>query len=87
MAGAGDNHNIRGDKLKSYLDRIEKLNEDKAEIQADITLLYADAKANGFDTKALRKLIALRQKDKTEREEEQATLELYDSILGTGIFG
>jgi len=87
MAGAGDNHNIQGDKLKSYLDRIEKLNEDKAEIQADITLLYADAKANGFDTKALRKLIALRQKDKTEREEAQATLELYDSILGTGIFG
>jgi uncharacterized protein (UPF0335 family) len=87
MANAGDNRGIQGDKLKSYLVRIEKLNEDGDAVRSDINLLYADAKSTGFDTKALRKIIALRKKDKADRDAEQEMLETYDSVLGTGIFG
>ena len=87
MSNAGDNHGIQGDELKSYLERIERLIEDKDAIQADLSLLYAAAKKAGYNTTALRKLITLRRQDEGKRKEDQEVLELYDSILGTGIFG
>lgn len=70
------------DQLKSVVERVERLEEEKKAIADDIRDVYAEAKANGFDTKVLRKVIALRKKDKTERDEEEAVLELYLQALG-----
>jgi len=69
-------------QLKAIVERIERLEEDKAAIAADIREVYSEAKANGFDAKILRKVISLRKKEATEREEEQSMLEVYMSALG-----
>jgi uncharacterized protein (UPF0335 family) len=69
-------------QLKSIVERIERLEEEKKTIAADIKEVYAEAKGNGFDTKILRKVISLRKKEATEREEEQSMLDLYMSALG-----
>ena len=69
-------------QLRSLVERIERLEEDKKAIAADIKEVYAEAKANGFDTKILRKVITVRKKDRAEREEEEAMLDLYLHALG-----
>ncbi|CAN5489357.1 DUF2312 domain-containing protein [soil metagenome] len=69
-------------QLKSLVERIERLEEEKKTIAADIKEVYAEAKANGFDTKILRKVVSIRKKDAQEREEEEAMLELYLQALG-----
>ncbi|MGF7162153.1 uncharacterized protein (UPF0335 family) [Rhodoligotrophos appendicifer] len=69
-------------QLRSLVERIEKLEEEKAATAADIKEVYAEAKGHGFDTKILRKVISLRKKDRAEREEEEAILDLYLSALG-----
>ena len=69
-------------QLKSLVERIERLEEEKKTIAGDIKEVYAEAKANGFDTKILRKLISIRKKDRNELEEEEAILDLYMSALG-----
>lgn len=69
-------------QLKSIIERIERLEEEKKTIAGDIKEVYAEAKANGFDTKILRKVIALRKKDADERDEEEAMLELYMMAIG-----
>ncbi len=69
-------------QLRSLVERIERLEEDKKAIAGDIKEVYAEAKANGFDTKILRKVITIRKKDRTEREEEEAMLDLYMHALG-----
>ena len=69
-------------QLKSLVERIERLEEEKKAIAGDIKEVYAEAKANGFDTKILRKVISLRKKEAAEREEEQSMLDLYLSALG-----
>lgn len=69
-------------QLKSLVERIERLEEEKKVIAGDVKEIYAEAKANGFDTKILRKVIALRKKDRHEREEEEAMLDLYLNALG-----
>ena len=69
-------------QLKALVERIERLEEEKKSIAGDIKEVYAEAKANGFDTKVLRKVIALRKKDVAEREEEEAILDLYLQALG-----
>lgn len=69
-------------QLKAIVERIERLEEDKAAIAEDIRQVYAEAKGNGFDVKTLRKVIALRKKEAAERAEEQAMLEVYMGALG-----
>jgi uncharacterized protein (UPF0335 family) len=69
-------------QLKAIVERIERLEEDKAAIAADIKEVYSEAKANGFDAKILRKVISLRKKEAAEREEEQSLLEVYMNALG-----
>ena len=69
-------------QLKSIVERIERLEEEKKTIAADIKEVYAEAKGNGFDTKILRKVISLRKKEATEREEEQSMLDVYMAALG-----
>jgi uncharacterized protein (UPF0335 family) len=70
-------------QLKILVERIERLEEEKRALSADIKEVYAEAKANGFDTKIVRKVITIRKKDRHEREEEQAMLGmLADTPLG-----
>lgn len=70
------------DQLRSIVERIERLEEEKAALTNDIKEVYAEAKGNGYDTKALRKAVRLRKMDASEREEQDAILELYLSALG-----
>jgi uncharacterized protein (UPF0335 family) len=69
-------------QLKSLVERIERLEEEKKALAGDIKEVYGEAKAHGFDTKILRKVISLRKRDRHEREEEEAMLELYLGALG-----
>ena len=69
-------------QLKSLVERIERLEEEKKTIAADIKEVYAEAKGHGFDTKILRKVISIRKKDAQELEEEEAILDLYLGALG-----
>lgn len=69
-------------QLKAFVERIEKLEEDNRQISAEMSYVYAEAKANGFDTKIIRKVVALRKKEATARDEEQALLDTYMAALG-----
>lgn len=73
---------VARDQLRSIVERIERLEEEKKAIADDIRDVYAEAKANGFDTKILRQVVALRKKDLTERQEEDAVRDLYMTALG-----
>jgi uncharacterized protein (UPF0335 family) len=75
---------VAPDLLKSFVERIERLEEEKASIAGDVKEVYAEAKAQGFDTKVLRKVVALRKRDAAERREEQEILDLYLQALGMG---
>ena len=78
----GTSSTIAAAKLKSFVERIERLEEEKAGIAADIKDIYSEAKGEGFDTKIIRKIISLRKKDRQERQEEEELLELYKAALG-----
>lgn len=73
---------VAGDQLKTIVERIERLEEEKKGIGDDIKEVYAEAKGNGFDTKILRKVIAIRKRDANERAEEEAILDLYLQAVG-----
>jgi uncharacterized protein (UPF0335 family) len=73
---------VAPDLLKSFVERIERLEEEKASIAGDVKEVYAEAKSQGFDTKVLRKVVALRKRDAAERREEQEIMELYLQALG-----
>jgi uncharacterized protein (UPF0335 family) len=79
--------NFSDDQLRSIVERIERLEEEKKTIAADIKEVYSEAKGDGFDTKILRKVIALRKKDASERDEEEALLETYLRALGSNSAG
>lgn len=70
------------DQLRSIIERVERLTEEKQAIADDIKDVFAEAKGNGFDTKALRTVIKLRKQDANERAEQDAILELYLNALG-----
>ncbi len=70
------------DQLKSVIERIEKLEEEKKATADDIKEIYAEAKGNGFDIKALRTIVRLRKLDADERREQEAVLETYMHALG-----
>lgn len=74
--------NIAADQLRSIVERIERLEEEKANIASDIRDVYAEAKANGYDVKALRQIVRLRKMDNHERDEAEYTLDLYKRALG-----
>lgn len=73
---------VAAKQLRAVIERIERLEDDKRAIADDIKEVYAEAKANGFDTKTIRKVIAIRKKPTEEVSEEQALLDLYLSALG-----
>ena len=74
--------NFAKDQLKSLVERVERLEEEKAALGNDLKEVYAEAKGQGFDTKIIRKLIALRRMEDQEREEVDQLLELYKAALG-----
>ncbi|MBN9242077.1 MAG: DUF2312 domain-containing protein [Mesorhizobium sp.] len=73
---------VAAGQLRAFIERIERLEEEKRTIADDIKEVYAEAKGTGFDTKAIRTLIRLRKKDQAEREEEESILDLYKAALG-----
>lgn len=73
---------IAADHLRSYIERIERLEEDKAAIAEDIKEVYAEAKGTGFDVKIMRQIVRLRKMDASDRQEMEHILELYKSALG-----
>jgi uncharacterized protein (UPF0335 family) len=73
---------VAAGQLRAFIERIERLEEEKKTIADDIKEVYAEAKGTGFDTKAIRTLIRLRKKDQAEREEEESILDLYKAALG-----
>jgi uncharacterized protein (UPF0335 family) len=77
-----DSVSIAADQLRSIVERIERLEEEKQALADDIKEVYAEAKANGYDTKTLRTVVRLRKQDKSERAEQEALLDLYMAALG-----
>jgi uncharacterized protein (UPF0335 family) len=73
---------VAAGQLKSIVERVERLEEEKKAVAEQIREVYAEAKANGFDTKTLRKVVSLRKRSTEERQEEEALLDLYLSALG-----
>lgn len=74
--------NFAKEQLRDIVERIERLEEEKAGIASDIRDVFTEAKSNGFDTKILRKVIAMRKKDLATRQEEETLLDLYCHALG-----
>jgi uncharacterized protein (UPF0335 family) len=70
------------DHLKAFIERIERLEEEKKTIADDIKDVYSEAKANGFDVKAMRSIVRLRKQDVEERKEHEAILDTYLAALG-----
>jgi len=69
-------------QLKSVIERVERLEVEKAEILQQIAEVYLEAKGNGLDPKVLKKVVAIRKKDRAKRQEEDAILDLYLSAIG-----
>ena len=69
-------------QLKSVIERIERLEQEKAEVAEQIKEVFAEAKGNGFDVKTLRKVVRIRKQDRAKRQEEEAVLDLYLSAIG-----
>ncbi len=73
---------VDGGHLRAFIERIERLEEEKKAIADDIKEVYAEAKGNGFDVKVMRKVISLRKMDRDKRIEEETILDLYLAALG-----
>lgn len=73
---------VAAEQLRSVVERIERLEEEKKALAADIKDIYAEAKGNGFDPKILRKVISLRKRDRADVEEEESLLDVYLHALG-----
>jgi uncharacterized protein (UPF0335 family) len=79
MAKAGG---VAGDHLKSFIERIERLEEEKKALGDDIRDVYSEAKANGFEVKIMRQIVKIRKMDKDELDEQEALLDTYLHALG-----
>ena len=75
-------HGVAKEQLRSVVERVERLEEEKKAIADDIKDVYAEAKANGFDTKVLKKVVSLRKQDASERAEQEMVLDTYLDALG-----
>lgn len=73
---------VTGERLKSFIERVERLEEEKKAIAEDIKEVYGEAKANGFEPKIMRKIVSERKKELQKRREENELLDLYMSALG-----
>ena len=83
LATGGDNiENVAAAELRSFIERVERLEEEKQTIADDIKEVFAESKGRGFDNKIIKQIIKYRKKDANERKEEEAILELYMAALG-----
>ena len=82
MTDDAPSHRFAKEQLKAFVERIERLEEDKKAIADDIREVYGEAKVNGYDIRALRTVIRLRRQDLNERKEQEAILETYLHALG-----
>ena len=73
---------IAAERLRSFIERIERLEEEKAALAADVREVYGEAKSVGFDVKIMRQVIRLRKMDRSDRQEQQHLLELYKQAIG-----
>ncbi len=73
---------IAAERLRSYVERIERLEEEKAALAADIREVYAEAKGSGFDLKVLRQVVRLRRMSSADRQEHETLLDVYKRALG-----
>ena len=73
---------IAAERLRALVERIERLEEEKAALTADIREVYGEAKSSGFDVKTLRQVVRLRKVDQADRQEQEALLDLYKRALG-----
>ncbi len=73
---------IAGDRLKSFIERIERLEEEKRALAEDIKEVFAEAKGTGFDTKIMRQIIKIRKMDKDDLDEQETLLDVYKRALG-----
>ena len=79
MADAGG---IAADRLKSFIERIERLEEEKAAIAGDVKEVYSEAKSSGFDAKIMRQIVRLRKMEPQERNEQEQLLDVYKQAIG-----
>ena len=79
-----ENNNVTNDagKLNTFIDRIERLEQEKSDLLADIREIYAEAKGAGFDTKVMRQIIKLRKMDPADRQEQSFLLDEYKKLVG-----
>ncbi|MBS7804921.1 DUF2312 domain-containing protein [Rhizobiales bacterium TNE-4] len=77
-----DTNSVAAGELKAFIERIERLEEEKKALAGDLRDVYTEAKSQGFDTKVMRKIVALRRRDHAERKEEEAIMDLYLEALG-----
>lgn len=82
MPKAAAAHGVTAGQLKSILERIERLEEERRELGADVREIYAEAKGNGYDPKIIRMIIRLRKMNPADRAEQDALLDTYMSALG-----
>ena len=81
MVGKGG---VQAERLRSFIERIEKLEEERAATSGDIREVYAEAKSAGYDAKVMRQIIRLRKMDSADRQEQQALLDVYMRAVGLG---
>lgn len=82
MSDTVSSYSVAQDQIRAFVERIERLEEERSAIADDVKEVYLEASGNGFDTKVLRKIIAIRKQDHAERMEQEALMELYMSALG-----
>jgi len=78
----GGTEEVNSGHLRAFIERIERLEEEKKALSEDIKDVYAEAKGNGFDVKIMRKIVSLRKQDRDKRHEEEEILDLYMAALG-----
>ena len=80
-----DSHaEVNAGHLRAFIERVERLEEEKKALADDIKEVYAEAKGNGFDVKIMRKIVTIRRQDRDQRREEEQILDLYLAALGMG---
>ena len=77
-----DSYDVTAGELKQFIERVERLEEEKREVAEQIKEVMAEAKGRGYDTRVMRKIVALRKRDKDDVAEEEAVLEMYKQALG-----
>jgi uncharacterized protein (UPF0335 family) len=78
----GGTQTVAGERLRLFIERVERLEEEKKEVMDQIKEVYAEAKGEGYETKVMRQIVRLRKMDRNDRQEQEALLDLYLSAIG-----